>query len=67
MSPRRRLGTGILAASLLALFAVIAWLDLQAQSTGMLDMALMGGSMTGGAVARFSAIIGKEQRLVGPR
>ncbi|MEK6851426.1 MAG: hypothetical protein AABY30_02685, partial [Candidatus Thermoplasmatota archaeon] len=53
-----------LAAVLLAVFAAIAWLDLQARRTGMIDMALMGGTLAGGAFALFTAVTGKEQRKV---
>ncbi len=67
MSARRRLGVGFVAAVLLLIFLTVAWLDLQAHSTGILDMALMGATLAGGGVAAFSAITGKEQRRTGPR
>lgn len=66
ISTGRRLGFAGLAALMLLVFAAIAWLDLQARSTGMIDMALMGGTLAGGGFALFTAVTGKEQRKVRP-
>ncbi len=64
ISAGRRVGYALLAVLLLLVFAAVAWLDLQARATGMIDMGIMGGTLAGGAFAAFTALIGKEQRKV---
>ena len=67
ISTGRRLGFSALALVMLLVFAAIAWVDFQARRTGMIDMALMGGTLGGGVFALFTAVTGKEQRRVGNR
>jgi len=64
ISSGRRVAYGLLAVVMLLVFALVAWLDLQARRTGALDMGIMGGTLAGGAVLAFSAITGKERRKV---
>ena len=67
ISAGRRLGFAALALVMLLIFAAIAWLDLQARRTGMIDMAVIGGTLAGGVFALFTAVTGKEQRKAGVR
>jgi hypothetical protein len=60
----RRIAYGIGAVVLFLIFATVACLDLLAGRTGVVDMAIMGGTLAGGAFAAFAAITGKEQRKV---
>ncbi|MGQ0797936.1 MAG: hypothetical protein ACT4OI_08765 [Methanobacteriota archaeon] len=60
ISPARRLGYGLLAALLLSIFAGMAWLALT-YGRGLLETAILGATLAGGASALFHAITGKEQ------
>jgi hypothetical protein len=61
VSPRRRVGYGLLAALLLTLFAGLVSLTLT-YGRGLLESALLGATLAGGIGAAFFAIAGKEQR-----
>jgi hypothetical protein len=60
----RRIGYGLGALVMLLIFAGIAWLDLQAGKTGLIDTTIMGATLAGGGFAAFFAVTGKEQRKI---
>ena len=64
LSPERRAAYAVGGTLLILLALAIAWVDLQARRTGMIDMGIMGGALAGGGFMAYSAIIGKEQRKV---
>lgn len=64
ISTTRRLGYAAAAVVMLLVFALIAWVDLEAGRAGAIDMGIMGGTLAGGAFALLAAATGKEQRKV---
>ena len=64
LSAGQRLGYAGLAAVLLLVAVAITWLVFSTGARpGVIDVALMGGSLAGGAVALWTAATGKKQRL----
>jgi len=61
ISRTRRVGYAILAAALWSVFAALAWLVVR-YGRGLIESAILGATVTGGAAAAFFAASGKEQR-----